>query len=189
MKETKNIYDKIFTYSAIVLVFIYTFLMYKNNVNGFYQLGVYIENNVSCFVNDIFAINEDSAFATFKANYEMKKTKPLITLPINCDYMLKNNHLVYNNSLPKFVVAGANGVVKKIGYDNNSKYIEILHDGNIKTVYYNIDFIGVTNNNKVEKGQVISSTLPNCDFEFYLKFNDEIFTDYTISNGEIVWQN
>ena len=126
----------------------------------------------------------------FGYNYIMTDKRPNILLPFKENYIYDNGVFCFDINENLIVKSGANGIIKEIGYnENNEKYIKILHDGNIKSIYENVDIIGVNTNLKIDKNYIICTLKPNTKLRFYLTYNDELLTDYTIFNGEIIWKN
>ncbi|MBQ7307916.1 MAG: hypothetical protein IJW82_05235 [Clostridia bacterium] len=159
------------------------------NLPYFKNLRQLVKNIVTVEPIKNYVMKEDGNAIKVFLGYEflMKENKPEVKLPFD-DYILKDGIFYFNESENLLLKNGAEGVIKSIGYKGEERYIEILHNGNIKSIYQNVDIVGVNTNLKVQKGQLISTIKPNNDLKFYLTYNEEIITDYTIENGEIIWE-
>lgn len=169
----------------LVIVFMLTFLNmpYFSNVKNMLFKVVSVQP-----AKELTAKDNNIITAFFGYEYIMKDSWPEIKLPTDSyEYIDGIFYLDFAGS--DFAVKNcADGIIKNIGYKDNNKYIEVLHSGNIKSVYYGLDVIGVNTNLKVKKGDVLS-TVQNGKVKFYLTYNDEIVTNYTVVDGELVWQN
>lgn len=152
-----------------------------------------VRNSVqSLFTSKLIDIKADNSLEVSFLGYDfkMKEKRPNIELPSKV-YELKDGvfYFDFKNINDLFIKNGADGIIKTIGYKDNEKYIEILHDGNIKTIYQNVDIIGVNTNLRVGKGDLLSTISPEKVLKFYLTYNDEIVTDFIVEDGEIIWRN
>ena len=137
---------------------------------------------------DIVLVDNNVVSVFFGYEYLIKEARPDIKIPCSDYNYVEGVFYIDSADIDYLVTSCADGIIKSIGYDGDKKYIEILHSGNIKSVYYDVDVIGVNTNLKVKKGDVLCTTSGD-KIKFYFKYNDEVLTEYNIIDGEIVWQN
>ena len=159
------------------------------NLPYFEDLSATIENIVTSQpVQEALVLDNNAVSVFFGYNFIMKELKPNIKLPFE-NYVLENGVFTFNIVEGRFLKVGANGIVKNIGYIEGKKYIEVMHDGNIKSVFVNLDIIGVNTNLKVQKGEIIATVKGDSPIIFYIKYNDEILRDFSVKGSEIIWKD
>ena len=132
--------------------------------------------------------DDNNIFFVINSNDKnLGKQNPELKLPSQEEYVLDGG--VFSYSLKQnFVIKSAGyGIVKTVGYlDNGLKYVEIKHSGNIVTRYENLKIVGVGANFLVKNIHVIGTS--NEDFVFKILKNGKVIENYSVENGEILWQ-
>lgn len=178
----KNI-KKIFSFTLVI------FFISLMNLSIMSDIRLLIKNIVTSEPSKEAVMQHDNVVSVFLGyNFSMEKNRPIISIPFK-NYVLTDGIFYFEQCEDLRLKNGAEGIIKNIGYKGEEKYIEILHNGNIKSVYLNVDVIGVNTNLKVNKGELISTIKANEIFKFYVTYNDDIVTDFVIKDGEIIWQN
>lgn len=183
-----NFFNKIFNekfLAKVLVIFVIVFVLSLSNLNiPFFNDLKQVVYNITCPYQN----NTDDINVFFANSFNLRLDMPQIKLPME-KYVYKNGIFEFNVEENSILRAGFDGVVKNVGIKDGVNYIEILHKSNVKSVYKNVDIIGVNSNLKVTQGQIIASVCKDEKLEFYLTYNDEIINDYVVKEGEIVWQN
>lgn len=183
-----NFFKKNYLSKLLILTIItFSITLYLYGVPIFKELGE-IVYNITCSypINNSF-FNEEILMTFVGDKLNLKVDTPQIKIPFE-DYKVINNILEFDIEENTLLRCGADGVVKNVGYKDNYKYIEILHSGNIKAVYKNVDVIGVNSNLEVSKGQLLATVEKGQKLQLYFTYNDEILSDFKIKEGEIIWE-
>jgi len=122
-------------------------------------------------------------------NFNLGTNKPKLKLPLNNDWELNNGIVNFSIGEDIVIKSAGKGIVKRIGVlDNDLKFIEIIHSGNIITRYENLKIVGVGVNFNVRSQQILG-TLAEEGLVFKIMQNGSVITSYEIINGEIKWEN
>lgn len=132
--------------------------------------------------------DDNNIFFVINSNDKnLGKHNPELKLPSQEEYVLDGGIFIYSLKQNFVIKSAGYGIVKTVGYlDNGLKYVEIKHSGNIVTRYENLKIVGVGANFLVKNIHVIGTS--NEDFVFKILKNGKVIENYSVENGEILWQ-
>jgi len=98
-----------------------------------------------------------------------------------------NGVLTFENA-NGLIYAGESGVVHIKEIDDENDELVIQHGMGIESVFCGKFNLGVSDGQYVSKGEPLCM-IAGEDLQFYISFNNLIFTDLEYVNGEFVWKN
>jgi len=173
----------------IAILLLFSHVVLYSSVLSYKKVVDSVNDNIFNSFSKDEADSESNIF--FVANLNDKtlgKENPELKLPSLEDYELNDGIFIFKAKNNFVVFSAGYGIVKSVGYlENGLKYVEIKHSGNIITRYENLKIVGVGANFLVKKIHIIGTIEDT--FIFKILKNNKVVTNYTIENGEILWQN
>ncbi len=191
-KYLKKLTDNFKILAIFMVAFTVLFMANIFNLPVIDVIGQIIKQTITSYspTEDLFEDSSDIFFVATPSGINVKGLSlPTLTLPTKgASWTKEQEEYVFSSFLSVAVKASGKGVVTEVGYEDNKKYIIVLHSGNITTKYKNVNVLGVCTGDRVKKGDLIATIKLSNPLYFSVMQNSEPYSNFSVKGDSIVWQ-
>ena len=138
-------------------------------------------------VNSLYSDNSSLIFAsTSISQNNIDFSVPIVT---NKSEILSSGDVIFQVVNSIMVRSIENGIIEDIGITNDGiKYIKIMHSVDIKSYIENVDIVGVSQYDRVKKGQEIATAKVGENIRLKIIVNGEQIQNLKINQSKIIWK-